>query len=579
MLRLPLIARSALRVHAPRPSPLVSCMLVDARAGVPASLRPARSFASQPSTEPHTAHTAHSRKHNTHDAANNTRHMIAKDAQTRHNEAHTSAAGESAAQPAPADATQPPPHSHVPPTPPPIPELVPPKLAHPPPPPVLPGFNAAAAAAAAALTGVPPVAPDTVVEVIAVPAEPDSTNIVQPSTSPCPPSPAAGATVSAAGAASAAPKRLLSQSPPAGLPLPFTRTHLVWMANGEQSSIDELFFTPKPVDAVAAPQTAPASQPEASPATNLTAPAATQAGTDGPAPSAAVAAVTPAVAPAAAAAASVVPPPRPRTVVVVGFVGAFLSLCQEQLPPFSRRWTEFRARGVDSVLAVSVNDHAVLKSFAQQAQIDLAHIGLIADHDASFVRALHLALDLSAAGMGWRAKRFVLVVREGHVAECWVEDNPGELTVSSAESVLARMPVLPECDEAAIAARRKKDKKAAASAKADASDSEAAATVAIPLPASPAAPAAVPSASAPSSAAASAAATVVAAVRGLSAAVSDRLDGTTAAADAIASAARADSKPAADASASDKPDGDSTDAETEEAARRAAAEQTPPGQA
>ena len=246
-------------------------------------------------------------------------------------------------------------------------------------------FNAAAAAAAA--TGLPP-----------PPVTTHAAPVVTPAKVPCPEEQGPVTPI-------------VSQSPPAGFPIPFPPNHLLWMANGTQITVANLFLTPPPASPTPSPATA------AAPAIAANPPAA-------------------AVAPVA---------PVPRFVVLVGFVGAYLSVCQNQLPSFSTRIQEFRKRGVHSIYGVSVNDHAVLKSFAEDVGLDLEAMPLIADQDATFVRGLNLAIDLSAAGMGVRAKRFVMLVREGVVEDCWVEANPGDLTVSAAENVLKRLPqtVLP----------------------------------------------------------------------------------------------------------------------------------------
>lgn len=258
-------------------------------------------------------------------------------------------------------------------------------------------FNAAAAAAAA--TGLPPPAVTTATTI----AEQPSSTVTNEMKEPCPEE------------VSSPPSQdvpIFSQSPPAGLPLPFPSNHLLWLANGTQSTVGELFLSP-PETTTTSPSSPANSQSDLSSTDNAATPSAT---------------------------AATVNPSHPpgRLVVVVGFVGAYLSLCQAQLPVFAQRMNDFRKRGVDTIYGVSVNDHAVLKSFAEDA--GLSKLTLIADQDATFVRSLNLAMDLSAAGMGIRAKRFVMLVREGFVEEAWVESNPGELTVSSAESVLKRLP-------------------------------------------------------------------------------------------------------------------------------------------
>lgn len=128
-----------------------------------------------------------------------------------------------------------------------------------------------------------------------------------------------------------------------------------------------------------------------------------------------------------------------RTVVLFGVPGAFTPTCSNNhLPGFHFHHEAIKARGVDTIAVVSVNDHHVMKAWA-------AHTGaadallFLADGNGAFVRAIGLDLDMSRGGMGVRSKRFSMIVRDGVVTRLAVEDTPGTADASGAEAILAAL--------------------------------------------------------------------------------------------------------------------------------------------
>ncbi|MHA7878697.1 MAG: redoxin family protein [Saccharospirillum sp.] len=123
-----------------------------------------------------------------------------------------------------------------------------------------------------------------------------------------------------------------------------------------------------------------------------------------------------------------------QKVVVFGLPGAFTPTCsQSHLPGFVVQADTLKAKGVDRIICISVNDAFVMHAWgqAQNAQA----IDMLADGNADFVRALGLDLDLTSRGMGVRARRFALIANEGRVS--WIQvEEPGKFEVSSAEAVL-----------------------------------------------------------------------------------------------------------------------------------------------
>ncbi len=125
-----------------------------------------------------------------------------------------------------------------------------------------------------------------------------------------------------------------------------------------------------------------------------------------------------------------------RRVVLFAVPGAFTPTCQERhLPAFLERLDELRAKGVDEVACVAVNDPFVLDAWAKATGAE-GRIRMLSDGNGTFVRALGLEFDGSALGLGVRSRRWVMLVEDGVVKALAVEENPGEVTVSGPETVL-----------------------------------------------------------------------------------------------------------------------------------------------
>lgn len=125
-----------------------------------------------------------------------------------------------------------------------------------------------------------------------------------------------------------------------------------------------------------------------------------------------------------------------KRVVLFGVPGAFTPTCSNKhLPGFLEQGDALRARGVDQVACVAVNDQFVMAAWARQEGVGDG-ILMLADGSGAFIKALGLELDLTARGMGVRSQRFALVAKDGVVERVAVE-KPGEFDVSRAESVLA----------------------------------------------------------------------------------------------------------------------------------------------
>ena len=122
-------------------------------------------------------------------------------------------------------------------------------------------------------------------------------------------------------------------------------------------------------------------------------------------------------------------------VLLFSVPGAFTPTCSARhLPGFVDHLADFKAKGIDKVACMAVNDAFVMSAWGKSQNAD--GILMLADGNADFAKKLGLELDATKFGMGLRAQRFALVADKGVVTHLFVE-APGEFKVSAADHVLA----------------------------------------------------------------------------------------------------------------------------------------------
>lgn len=125
-----------------------------------------------------------------------------------------------------------------------------------------------------------------------------------------------------------------------------------------------------------------------------------------------------------------------KKVVLFAIPGAFTPTCSEaHLPGFVVHADEFKAKGVDLIACVSVNDAFVMKAWGE-AQ-NASELMMLADGNASFTKALGLEMDTAGFG-GIRSQRYAMVIDNGVVTLLNVE-APKSFEVSTAEAVMAAL--------------------------------------------------------------------------------------------------------------------------------------------
>lgn len=126
-----------------------------------------------------------------------------------------------------------------------------------------------------------------------------------------------------------------------------------------------------------------------------------------------------------------------KKAVLFAVPGAFTGTCSlKHLPGFVKEADELKALGVELIVCLAVNDVFVLDAWAKSQGIK-DEVKMVSDGNADFTKAVGLTLDVSAAGMGLRSKRYAMILDHGKVQQLFVEEKPGEAILSGAEHVLS----------------------------------------------------------------------------------------------------------------------------------------------
>ncbi|CAL8467359.1 g6896 [Coccomyxa elongata] len=127
-----------------------------------------------------------------------------------------------------------------------------------------------------------------------------------------------------------------------------------------------------------------------------------------------------------------------KKAVILAVPGAFTPTCSlKHLPGFVEKADEIKAKGVDTIACVSVNDAFVMDAWSKSADVG-DKILMLADGSAIFTKAIGAELDLTDKGLGIRSRRFALLADDGVVKELNMEEG-GAFTVSSADTILAAL--------------------------------------------------------------------------------------------------------------------------------------------
>jgi glutaredoxin/glutathione-dependent peroxiredoxin len=124
-----------------------------------------------------------------------------------------------------------------------------------------------------------------------------------------------------------------------------------------------------------------------------------------------------------------------KKVAIFGVPGAYTRTCSERhLPSYVTHAEELRAKGVDTIACIAVNDQFVMDAWGKEHGAG-GKIVMLGDGSGDFVRGIGLELDRIKEGMGIRTQRYAMLVDDGVVKVLNVE-QPGQFDVSSAEAML-----------------------------------------------------------------------------------------------------------------------------------------------
>lgn len=126
-----------------------------------------------------------------------------------------------------------------------------------------------------------------------------------------------------------------------------------------------------------------------------------------------------------------------RRIVIVAVPGAFTPTCHSaHMPTIIAEHDAIRAKGVDEVIVLSVNDMHVMKLWGEETGAEAAGITLLADPESTFTKAIGMNFTAPATGMIDRSSRYVMVVDDGVVSRFQLEDKAGGCALTGGQAIL-----------------------------------------------------------------------------------------------------------------------------------------------
>ncbi len=127
-----------------------------------------------------------------------------------------------------------------------------------------------------------------------------------------------------------------------------------------------------------------------------------------------------------------------KKVAVFGLPGAFTRTCSGQhLPGFVQNAGTIKAKGVDTIACLSVNDAFVMDAWGKSQNVG-DKVLMLADGNAEFTKAIGLEIDRRDVGFGLRSQRYSMLVEDGVVKKLNLE-KPGAFDISNAETLLGQL--------------------------------------------------------------------------------------------------------------------------------------------
>ena len=125
-----------------------------------------------------------------------------------------------------------------------------------------------------------------------------------------------------------------------------------------------------------------------------------------------------------------------KKVVIFGLPGAYTLVCSEKhLPGYTKNVDQFKTKGIDQIICISVNDPFVMDAWGKANNVG-NNILMLADPFINFTKAIGAEVDKSGRGLGIRSNRYSMLIDNLKVLNIKEEPNTGTCEISSAENFL-----------------------------------------------------------------------------------------------------------------------------------------------
>jgi len=127
-----------------------------------------------------------------------------------------------------------------------------------------------------------------------------------------------------------------------------------------------------------------------------------------------------------------------KTIAILALPGAYTPTCSaKHVPGFIEHFSAFKAKGVDEIWCISVNDAFVMGAWGKSLGAE-GKVRMMADGSAEFTKKIGMELDLNARGLGVRSQRYSMLVQDGVVKQFNL-DAAGAFESSTAEKLLSQI--------------------------------------------------------------------------------------------------------------------------------------------
>ena len=127
---------------------------------------------------------------------------------------------------------------------------------------------------------------------------------------------------------------------------------------------------------------------------------------------------------------------KEKKVVLFGLPGAYTSVCSaKHLPGYVNSYNDYKSRGVDSIICISVNDPFVMDAWGKNYNVENKII-MLGDPLLNFTKSIGADVDKSARGLGVRSNRYTMLIDNLRVTKLQEEKEAGSCEISAAENFL-----------------------------------------------------------------------------------------------------------------------------------------------